>query len=188
MIAVNMVAVTALPQYALADKLFRFAVAGFGPVLQVIQGWIPEAGPARGHHRIRMVARTAPAAGLLGGAILAVLTPWASSVFSRGEIVVSFALSIPFGIIFASVLVAQVVGLACLIPLGKGAALAKSTAIGAALNVPLMFAMGSVLGAPGVAWAVGISEVVVAGYQILVVRDSLKHLGHPHVSAPESLR
>jgi O-antigen/teichoic acid export membrane protein len=184
MIAVKVVAAAALPQYALADKLFRFALAGFGPVLQVIQGWIPEAGRERSHHRIRMVARIAPAVGLLGGVVLAVLTPWASSLFSRGEIVVDFALSIPFGLIFASVLVAQIVGLACLIPLGKGAALAKSTAIGAALNIPLMFAMGTFLGAPGVAWAVGIAEVVVAGYQILVVRDSLRHLGHPPVPAP----
>jgi O-antigen/teichoic acid export membrane protein len=184
MIAVKVVAAAALPQYALADKLFRFALAGFGPVLQVIQGWIPEAGRERSHHRIRTVARIAPAVGLLGGVVLAVLTPWASSLFSRGEIVVDFALSIPFGLIFASVLVAQIVGLACLIPLGKGAALAKSTAIGAALNIPLMFAMGTFLGAPGVAWAVGIAEVVVAGYQILVVRDSLRHLGHPPVPAP----
>jgi O-antigen/teichoic acid export membrane protein len=131
-----------------------------------------------------MVARIAPAVGLLGGVILAVLTPWASSLFSRGEIVVEFALSIPFGLIFASVVVAQIIGLACLIPLGKGAALAKSTAVGTALNVPLMFAMGTIFGAPGVAWAVGIAEVVVAGYQILVVRDSLRHLGHPPVPAP----
>jgi hypothetical protein len=184
MIAVKVVAAAALPQYALADKLFRFALAGFGPVLQVIQGWIPEAGRERSHHRIRIVARIAPTVGLLGGVVLAVLTPWASSLFSRGEIVIDFALSIPFGLIFASVLVAQIVGLACLIPLGKGAALAKSTAIGAALNIPLMFAMGTFLGAPGVAWAVGIAEVVVAGYQILVVRDSLRHLGHPPVPAP----
>ncbi|MGO4190906.1 lipopolysaccharide biosynthesis protein [Arthrobacter sp. YAF17] len=188
MIAVKLVASAALPQYALADKLFRFALAGFGPVLQVIQGWIPEAGRIESHQRIRMVTKIAPAVGLLGGVVLAVLMPWASSLFSRGEIVVDFALSIPFGLIFASVLVAQVVGLACLIPLGKGAALAKSTAIGAALNIPLMFAMGIFFGAPGVAWAVGIAEVLVAGYQILVVRDSLRHLGHPPVPAPEPLR
>lgn len=188
MIAVKLVVAVSLPQYALADKLFRFAVAGFGPVLQVIQGWIPEAGPAKSTQRIRRVANLAPAVGLLGGVVLAVLTPWASTIFSRGEIIVGFALSVPFGLIFAAVLVAQVVGLACLIPLGKGAALAKSTAIGAALNVPLMFALGIAFGAPGVAWAVGVSEVIVAGYQILVVRDCLKHLALPPVPAQEKQR
>ena len=173
MLVINQVVNAALPQYALADKLFRFAVAGFGPVLQVIQGWIPEAGPARSLHRIGTVAKLAPAAGLIAGGLLAVLTPWASTVFSGGAISVSFSLSIPFGAILGGVLVAQIVGLACLIPLGQGAALATSTAVGAALNVPLMLVLGLLVGAPGVAWAVGLAELVVAGYQLMVVRKCL---------------
>lgn len=174
MLAVNQVVTAALPQYALADKLFRFAVAGFGPVLQVIQGWIPEAGPDQRFHRIRTVAKLAPAAGLCAGILLAVLTPWASALFSGGEILIGYGLSVPFGLILAGVIVAQVVGLACLIPLGKGAALAKSTAIGAGFNVPLMFVLGIVWGAPGVAWAVGVAELIVAAYQLKVVHDSLR--------------
>ncbi|MGN7201088.1 hypothetical protein [Arthrobacter sp. SAFR-044] len=173
MLVVNQVVNGALPQYALADKLFRFAVAGFGPILQVIQGWIPEAGPAKSLHRIGTVAKLAPATGLMAGGLLAALTPWASTLFSGGAIAISFSLSIPFGIILAGVLVAQIVGLACLIPLGQGAALATSTAVGAALNVPLMLVLGLLLGAPGVAWAVGLAELVVAGYQLMVVRKCL---------------
>lgn len=176
LLAVNLVVQAALPQYAMADKLFRFAVAGFGPILQVIQGWIPEAGAAASKHRIRSVARLAPAAGVLAGCVLALLTPWASSVFSSGAINIGLELSAPFGLILAAVLVAQIVGLACLIPLGKGAALAKSTAIGAAVNIPLMFVFGMLFGAPGVAWAVGVAEVVVATYQLLVVRKTLRNL------------
>jgi hypothetical protein len=176
MLAVNQVVTAALPQYALADKLFRFAVAGFGPILQVIQGWIPEGGPDQSARRIRTVAKLAPVAGLLAGTLLAVLTPWASRVFSGDVIAIDFSLSIPFGIILGGVIVAQVVGLACLIPLGKGAALAKSTAIGAAFNVPLMFVLGIIWGAPGVASAVGIAELIVAAYQLKVVRDSLRGL------------
>jgi O-antigen/teichoic acid export membrane protein len=185
MLAVNQVIAAALPQYALADKLFRFAVAGFGPVLQVIQGWIPEAGPDRSLHRIRTVAGLAPIVGLLAGLLLAVLTPWASPIFSGGVIIIDYSLSIPFGLILAGVIVAQVVGLACLIPLGRGAALAKSTAIGAAVNVPLMFALGIAFGAPGVAWAVGLAELVVAGYQLVVVRDSLRHVVQPPAPTSE---
>ncbi|MCO4237893.1 polysaccharide biosynthesis C-terminal domain-containing protein [Pseudarthrobacter sp. MDT3-1] len=186
MLAVNQVVAAALPQYALADKLFRFAVAGFGPVLQVIQGWIPEAGPARSSHRIRTVAGLAPIVGLLAGLLLALLTPWASPLFSGGVIIIDYSLSIPFGLILAGVIVAQVVGLACLIPLGRGAALAKSTAIGAAVNVPLMFALGIAFGAPGVAWAVALAELVVAGYQIMVVRDSLRHVVQPPIPSAEA--
>jgi O-antigen/teichoic acid export membrane protein len=185
MLAVNQVVAAALPQYALADKLFRFAVAGFGPILQVIQGWIPEAGPHRVTHRIRTVACVAPLAGVLGGLLLTLLTPWASRVFSGGIIEVDYSLSVPFGLVLAGVIVAQVVGLACLIPLGKGPALAKSTAIGAAFNVPLMFVLGIWFGAPGVAWAVALAELLVAVYQLMVVRTSLKHFVAVPAPAPE---
>lgn len=176
LLAVNQVVQAAVPQYAMADKLFRFAVAGFGPVLQVVQGWIPEAGRTASWYRIRTVAKFAPATGALAGVLLALLTPWASSVFSAGAIAIGFELSVPFGLILGSVLVAQIVGLACLIPLGRGAALAKSTAVGAAVNIPLMFLLGVLFGAPGVAWAVGVAELIVAGYQLMVVRNTLKHL------------
>jgi O-antigen/teichoic acid export membrane protein len=176
LLVVNLVVPSALPQYAMADKLFRFAVAGFGPVLQVIQGWIPEAGVVASRGRIRTVARLAPVAGAGAGSLLAALTPWASSLFSNGSIVVGPELSMPFGLILAGVIVAQIVGLACLIPLGKGAALARSTAIGAIVNIPLMFLLGTTLGAPGIAWAVGLAELVVATYQLLVVRQSLREL------------
>ncbi|MDQ0800639.1 hypothetical protein [Arthrobacter sp. SLBN-112] len=175
MLVVNQVVNAALPQYALADKLFRFAVAGFGPILQVIQGWIPEAGRTQSLRRIATVAKLAPAAGLIAGGLLAVLTPWASTIFSGGAIVIGFSLSIPFGAILAGVLIAQIVGLACLIPLGRGAALATSTAVGAALNVPLMLVLGLLMGAPGVAWSVGLAEFVVAGYQLMVVRKCLQN-------------
>lgn len=186
LLAVNQVVAAAVPQYALADKLFRFAVAGFGPVLQVIQGWIPEAGPRQSTHRIATVAKYVPMVGVAAGVLLATLTPRASEVFSGGVIAIDYSLSIPFGLILAGVIVAQVVGLACLIPLGQGAALAKSTAIGAAFNVPMMFVLGVLFGAPGVAWAVGVAELVVAGYQMMVVRSSLKHLLPPTLETAET--
>lgn len=169
-IAVTFLAPSVLPVYALADKLFRYAIAGFGPVLQVIQGWIPEAGPDHRDARVRKAAALAPLLGAAGGAALALIIPWAAGLLSAGRIAVGFSLSIPFGIIFGGVVVAQIIGLACLIPIGKGRELAKSTAIGAGLNVVLMVVLGSTIGGTGVAWAVAAGELVIAGYQILVLR------------------
>lgn len=169
-IAVTLLAPAVLPVYALADKLFRYGVAGFGPILQVIQGWIPEAGPVHRDRRVRRAAAMAPLLGLGGGAALAVAIPWASGVLSAGRLSVGFALSIPFGVILGGVIIAQIIGLACLIPIGKGKELAKSTALGAALNIVLMVILGITVGGVGVAWAVAAGELVVAGYQMLVLR------------------
>lgn len=187
LIAVTFLAPSVLPVYALADKLFRYAIAGFGPVLQVVQGWIPEAGPAHQDARVRKAAALAPLLGLAGGTVLALVIPWGAGLLSAGRLAVGFNLSIPFGIIFAGVIVAQIIGLACLIPIGKGKELAKSTAIGAGLNVVLMVILGLTIGGAGVAWAVAAGELVIAGYQMLVLRrhfaaavpdsgtDSLQH-------------
>lgn len=169
-VAVTLLAAPLLPVYVLADKLFRYAVAGFGPVLQVIQGWIPEAGPTQRDSRVQKVASLAPILGLAGGAALMWITPWAAGMLSAGRLSVGWDLSVPFGLIFCGVVVAQILGLACLIPIGKGAELAKSTAIGALLNVVLMIVLGLALGAVGIAWAVAAGELLVAGYQIVVVR------------------
>ena len=169
-IAVTLLAPPLLPVYALADKLFRYGVAGFGPVLQVIQGWIPEMGPSHQDARVRKAAKLAPLLGLGGGAALSLIIPWASGLLSAGRLSVGFSLSVPFGIIFGGVIIAQVIGLACLIPIGKGSELAKSTAIGAGLNIILMVVLGIFVGGTGVAWAVAAGELVVAGYQMLVLR------------------
>lgn len=178
-IAVTLLAPAMQPVYALADKLFRYGVAGFGPVLQVIQGWIPEAGPEHLNGRVQKAAKLAPLVGFGGGAAMALLLPWAAGLLSAGRLSVGFSLSIPFGIIFGGVIIAQIIGLACLIPIGKGKELAKSTAIGAGLNIVLMIVLGITFGGTGVAWAVAAGELVIAGYQMLVLRRYFAGRGTP---------
>ncbi|MGN6403203.1 hypothetical protein [Sinomonas sp.] len=169
-IAVTLLGSPLLPVYALADKIFKYGVAGFGPVLQLIQGWIPEAGPSEVERRVRRVSSLAPWFGLLGGLVLALVMPWAAAFLSAGRLVVGLNLSVPFGIVFAGVLMAQVIGLACLIPIGLGHVLAKSTAFGAAINLLLFVVLGIWFGGLGIAWSVAAAEVVVAGYQLLALR------------------
>jgi hypothetical protein len=170
LLAVAILAPEVKAVYALIDKIFRFAVAGFGPVLQFVQGWIPEAGPAHRNARIRKVAILVLPLGLIGGLCLAALAPVASMLLGGGEITVGPAYSIPYGFVYGGVLVAQVVGLACLIPIGKGRELAISSSAGAVVAVVLMFTLGPLFGAPAIAWAAAAAEVVVAGYQLAVVR------------------
>jgi hypothetical protein len=57
--------------YAFAHRLFRFAVTAFSPVLQFIQGWIPEGGLPSMVHRIHRALQLTPVLGLLGGTGLA---------------------------------------------------------------------------------------------------------------------
>lgn len=159
----------ALALYAMAEKFFKYGLTAVGPVVQVLQGSIADPDRARQDARVRTAARLAPFAAALGAAVMAACIPWASRLLSQGELEVGFDLSIPMGVVFGAVAVSQVVGLACLIPIGEGKALAVSTVFGAALGIPLIITGALTVGVSAVAWAVAVSELAVAAYQLRVV-------------------
>jgi hypothetical protein len=174
LLVLSITAPAGIPLYALADRFFKYGLTALGPVIQVLQGSIPDPDPVVRNARVRLTARFAPLAGVLVAGIAALLMPWAGRILSSGEIGIGFSMSIPMSIVFGGVAVSQAIGLACLIPIGQGRALVSSTVIGAIVGIPLIL-LGSVhAGAVGVAWAVAASEVVVASYQLVVVWRHLR--------------
>ena len=173
-LAVTVLIPTHLDVYAFADRLFRYGAVAFSPVLQFIQGWIPEGGVKDQKHRIRRAAQAAPALGVSGGLALALLGPFAAQVLVRDPIPFGSSLSIPIGVAFSAVALSQVIGLACLVAVGQARELAKSTLIGALAGAPMIVAGAVSVGVVGVAWAVAVSEALVAGYQLLVLRRHMR--------------
>lgn len=158
------------PLFAMADKFFRYGLTAVGPLVQVLQGSIADPVPAVQDRRIRVATRLAPAVAIAGAAVMALCIPWASRLLSSGEIAVGYGLAIPMGIVFGAVTISQIVGLACLIPIGEGKALASSTVLGAGIGIPLIIVGSLTVGVDGVAWALAASEITVAVYQLAVVR------------------
>ncbi len=93
---------------------------------------------------------------------------------SHGEIAFGFDISLPFAVVFAAVSVLRVFGLAFLVQLGRTAALAKSTVVGAVIGVPMIIVGAVLFSAHGVAWAVALSEITVLIYQLAVVIAELR--------------
>ncbi|MFC4394726.1 lipopolysaccharide biosynthesis protein [Arthrobacter sedimenti] len=174
MVAVNMIIPAQLASYAIADRLFRFSVTAFSPILQFVQGWIPEGGAGSTAHRIRRAAQFAPLLGIVGGSVLAAAGPWAAQLLVPGPTNFGYNLSIPVGTSFAAVAVSQVIGLACLVPIGKARELARSTLVGAVLGTPLILLGAAYFGVAGVIWGMAISEVAVAAFQVYVLRRYLR--------------
>lgn len=175
-LAVTILIPAQLDVYAFADRLFRYAAVAFSPVLQFIQGWIPEGGPKDQVHRIRRATQAAPVLGVVGGLGLALLGPFAAEVLIKDPIPFGFNLSTPIGVGFAAVALSQVLGLACLVTIGRARELARSTVVGALAGTPMIVLGALHFGVVGVAWAVALSEALVAGYQFLVLRRYLR--GH----------
>ncbi|MGM7672174.1 lipopolysaccharide biosynthesis protein [Microbacterium sp. A93] len=162
-----------VPMYAMADRLFKYASIAFLPIQQFFQSWVPVDDGGR-PRRMRIATRAAIGIGVVAGTLIAVLSPWASTLLSVGEILVPLSVSLPLGVAFVGIAVAAVVGYACLVSLGRVRALAVSTAIGAAVGAPLIVLFAVLGSVPAVAWAVAISEMCVAGYQISVLRRALR--------------
>jgi O-antigen/teichoic acid export membrane protein len=107
---------------------------------------------------------------------LALLGPFAAEVLIKDPIPFGFDLSTPIGVGFAAVALSQVLGLACLVTIGRARELARSTVVGALAGTPMIVLGALNFGVVGVAWAVALSEALVAGYQFLVLRRYLR--GH----------
>lgn len=176
MVAVNLLLPAQLDVYAFADRLFRFSATVFSPILQFIQGWIPEGGPGAVAHRIRRAAQAAPILGIIGGTGLGLLGPTAAEILVKDSLDFGFTLSIPIGLSFAAVALSQVLGLACLVSIGQAKELARSTVVGALFGIPLITAGALLGGVVGVAWGVAASEVLVAGYQSVLLRRHFRAL------------
>lgn len=173
MLVINAFIPSSLAQYGMGDRLLRVALTGFAPVVQFVQGWIPEDGPRQVRHRVIQVARLSPLLSLAGATAVFALGPWAVSLLSSGQIAFGFDLSLPFAVAFLAVSLSQIFGLACLVPLGRLRVLSTSTVLGAVAGIPLLLVGAVSAGVHGVAWGLAASEIVVTIYQLCVI---VKHL------------
>lgn len=163
------------PIYAAAEKIQRFALMCMTPLTQIIQGYIPSASDWQTQRaRIRRSVLFTTVVAVAFGAVLAGLLPWLALVLTAGKIEVPFALSVPVGVSSLVIIISGVTGLAALVSLGRERTVAVSTVIGAAVGLPLVIIMAFTVGMTGAAWAIAVSEIVVLGYQLVVLRSSIR--------------
>ncbi|MCK2022205.1 hypothetical protein KZC52_04665 [Microbacterium sp. kSW2-24] len=173
MVAVQAFLPALQPMYAVADRLFKYASIALLPIQQYFQSWVPDP-EADFRHRARIATLAGVLVGVVGGACIALLSPWASTILSAGKISVPWQVSLPLGVAFVGIATAAIVGYACLVVVGRVRALAVSTLIGAIVGAPLILAFAAAGSVPLVAWAVAASELCVGGYQVLVLRRELR--------------
>lgn len=176
MIAVQIFLPVLQPMYALANQLFKYASIALLPIQQFFQSWVPVDDGGR-PRRMRIATLAAMAIGIIGGALIAFLSPWVSMLLSVGKNPVPLSVSLPLGVAFIGIATAAVVGYACLVSLGRVRALAVSTMIGAIVGAPLILLFAVLGSVPAVAWAVAISELCVGAYLLWVLRSALRE--HP---------
>jgi len=168
------------PVFALVDRLFKYAIIVLAPVLQAIQSWVPEAGAQESPHRARRALGVATAIGLVGGACMAGLATPVSSLLSLGQAVVPWHIGALIGVAFLAECLAQIGGLAALVPLGGMRALALSSIVAAAVGLPVMAGLVALWGLEGAAVGMLLISVATAVWR---VRAALR-LARQAITAP----
>ncbi|MCR2801712.1 hypothetical protein QNO21_02995 [Microbacterium sp. zg-Y818] len=175
-VAVQVFLPALVPLYGMADRLFKYSSIAFLPIQQFFQGWVPDpdADLAR---RAKAAALASAVIALIGGGLIAGLSPLASVLLSAGKLEVPWQLSLPLGVAFVGVGVSAVVGYACLVAVGRVRSLAVSTLIGAGVGAPMILVFAASGSVSLVAWSVAVSELCVAGYQVSVLWRELRMRG-----------
>lgn len=167
-IIVARLAATALPSFALADRLLRYALAGFSPVVQFAQGWVP-ANPLSTGRRARAAVASASVIGLAGGGIVSISGGPVVRLLSGGNVGLRWTLLLPFGVVVGVLMIGQITAFAVLVPLRMTGVLAASTAAGTAVLVLVSIPMVLNYGGPGMAWSMAACELVAVSWQVLAV-------------------
>jgi O-antigen/teichoic acid export membrane protein len=163
---------TSIAIYGLAQKLQRAATQLTTPITQVAQQYVPSSRTSEERrNRIRNAVLASEGIGLAMGVIFAAASPVASRLLSDGRIDLHPGITIPLGLCITFILISGVVGLSCLTTLGRTDLVAKSTAFGAILGVPLAIWWCKLSGPSGVAWAVAVAECAVTAYQLGWLRN-----------------
>ena len=165
LLLVAMLAPQATTFYAAADKLMKFALTAYSPVVQIAQGYVPCPNREEHNKRALLASRAALGIGFVAGGGFFALAPLGVHLLTAGQASISHQLSAPLGLVLGSVAISAVLGTACLTSLGAIRKVAESTVLGAVCGVPLIVLGGFIFGIYGIAWATAISELAVAIYQ-----------------------
>lgn len=159
---------SALPLYALVDKLIKQVMSGVAPIVSIGQGWVPRAASdGELHRRVRYSVRL----GLLGsvtfGGCFVIAGPIAVRIFSAGTEKMSWTQVALCGVLFGSVLFERITGRVALASLGRDAMLARSTLAGAVVGLASIIPLTAVWGATGAICAVLTGLVLMSCGQLL---------------------
>ena len=170
------IAPASVPVYALGERLMRLALMAATPIFQWAQGWVPKSTSERPREwRIRMATRASYVLAIPVGLAVAVGGPFAGDLLSGGAVELPWELTIPLGVAVATSTISRVVGMACLLALGRDRSVAVSALYGAAVGTPLLFILVITSGSTGAAISLAISETIVVVYQIFALRKAVAH-------------
>jgi hypothetical protein len=158
---------SSVPVYALAERLLRLALTAITPFNQWIQGWVPRTVPNESQERrIRWAVKVSFWIAIPLGASVASLSPFAGVILSGGDVQIPPLIAIYLGAAVALSTISRVVGMACLLAVGRDKDVAISALTAAIVGTPLLFFLVNRYSATGAALSLAVSETIVLSIQL----------------------
>jgi hypothetical protein len=180
LIIVSLVAPAAQPVFALADKLQRQITVAVGPLVTVLQGWVPSRDPARAASRVRRALLLGIAMSCVLAVVTAIAGPWTLQWLGGGHIDVEFVLVLAMAIFVGLNFLESVAAKVALATLGRLRVAARAMLLGVATGLPLA-AVGAYFGG-----AVGAMGGVLLGLGARAVVESVSAFGAAKLSFESS--
>jgi len=174
-------------RFVSGDKAYRIGQYSVSALGNALQGWVVEAGPARVGRRLRVVIALHLSVGVVGLATMGVGGPWLTTALFGADVAVGEATAIGFGVAILGITLGTAFGRIGLIVIGARKAF-MSCVVGASIvGVTGLLVGGSLWGASGAAWALGITEVLSAlaqGTVLAVLWRRRQRTDQPPTHAP----
>ncbi|BDZ44140.1 polysaccharide biosynthesis C-terminal domain-containing protein [Naasia aerilata] len=169
-----LLAPSAIPAYAIADRIARFSLVAVTPMYQWLQSWVPSAAPGEIGRRIRATVLASVLTAIVLAVALFVSGHWIASVLTSGRVALNDLLIGGIAVSVGMSAISRGTGMVALLALERDRAVALSAVLGAVVAVPAMLLLVPPLGAAGAALAVAISEAIVTATQSIVLRGVLR--------------
>lgn len=155
----RVVPVAEAARYVSGDKAYRIGQYAVSSLGNAMQGWVVEAGAERLARRMRAAVALHVSVGAVGMVAFALCGPWLTRTLFGAQVAVTEATAMGLGLAILGISIGTVAGRIGLIMVGARhlfmACVVTASVFGAS---GLLFA-GHAWGAPGAAWALGITEL-----------------------------
>lgn len=147
-------------RYVSGDKAYRIGQYSVSALGNALQGWVVEAREAAIARRMRIVILLHVSLGVLGLAAFGTLGPWVTRVLFGSDVAIDRGISFGFGAAILGITLGTAFGRIGLITIGARRAFMICVVTASAVGATGLVIGGSLWGAVGAAWALGITEVL----------------------------
>lgn len=168
-ILVAILAPSALPVFALVNRLASQVSTAASPLIDAMQSWVPQMSISATHERARRLVKLTTALGAVGSVIYVVVAPFLLDLLGRGSIDATLLLVALSAMVVALGFVAQTTVRAGLGAMGGMRIIRRTTIIGSCAGLAAMLVLIPLYGATGAFAGVGTGLLVTVLFNVAAI-------------------